>query len=81
MYFYVFSFCFYFTQNYYVSFISILKIIIYKQPKKIPVHTAKTQRRMLWGFLQYKSDKVLDISLLFHLEDLIYFISHQQEII
>ena len=44
MYFYVFSFCFYFTQNYYVSFISILKIIIYKQLKKIPVHTAKTPK-------------------------------------
>ena len=28
-----------------------------------------------------KSDKVLDISLFFHLEDLIHFISHQQEII
>ncbi len=27
-----------------------------------------------------KSDKVLDISLFFHLEDLIHFISHQQEI-
>ena len=35
---------------------------------------------MLRGFLR-KSDKVLDISLFFHLEDLIHFISHQQEII